>query len=295
MLSLSVSVDATDATALVAALQQTGEVRRLVSHVAAGAPRDVVLEADVTIAGADDVLAVLEDLQISRDAYRMARLDVIAPIAGAHEGVTAGGNVSWTEVLGDAEVNSRLIARYVALICASGVIAALGVITSNAILIVGAMAVSPDLLPICAVSVAIVRRRAPLARQALVTLVVGLALVAVVAGVLTAVLNATNVLPSHFRVGENGLSGLARTDYSTVLIALAAGVAAILSFETRASAAVGVAISVTTIPASAFLGVAIGSGEPGLGALLVLAVNVVLLIVSGTATLAVQHWRSPDN
>ena len=33
-----------------------------------------------------------------------------------------------------------------------------------------------------------------------------------------------------------------------------------LSFETRASAAVGVAISVTTIPASAYLGVAIGGG-----------------------------------
>jgi Domain of unknown function (DUF389) len=43
------------------------------------------------------------------------------------------------------------------------------------------------------------------------------------------------------------------------LIALAAGVAAILFFETRASAAVGVAISVTTIPASAYLGVAIGA------------------------------------
>ena len=36
-----------------------------------------------------------------------------------------------------------------------------------------------------------------------------------------------------------------------------------LSFETRASAAVGVAISVTTMPASAYLGVAIGAGGPG--------------------------------
>jgi hypothetical protein len=34
-----------------------------------------------------------------------------------------------------------------------------------------------------------------------------------------------------------------------------------LSFETRASAAVGVAISVTTIPASAYWGVAIGAGQ----------------------------------
>jgi hypothetical protein len=76
------------------------------------------------------------------------------------------------------------------------------------------------------------------------------------------------------------------------LIALAAGVAAMLSFETRAAAAVGVAISVTTIPASALLGVAVGLGDfdKAGGAALVLAVNVTLLIVSGSATLAVQTW-----
>ena len=70
-----------------------------------------------------------------------------------------------------------------------------------------------------------------------------------------------------------------------MLIALAAGIAAMLSFETRASAAVGVAISVTTMPASAYLGVALGAGGAGeaLGALVVLAINVVLLIVSGSA------------
>ena len=58
-----------------------------------------------------------------------------------------------------------------------------------------------------------------------------------------------------------------------------------LSFETGASAAVGVAISVTTIPASAYLGVAIGGGgiDEALGALVVLIVNVGLLIFAGVA------------
>ena len=36
-----------------------------------------------------------------------------------------------------------------------------------------------------------------------------------------------------------------------------------LALETRASAAVGVAVSVTTIPAAAYLGVAAGLGEAG--------------------------------
>ncbi len=77
-----------------------------------------------------------------------------------------------------------------------------------------------------------------------------------------------------------------------MLIALAAGIAAMLTFETRASTAVGVAISVTTIPASAYLGVAIGGGgaSEALGALVVLLINVSLMIVSGSLTLALQRW-----
>ena len=76
------------------------------------------------------------------------------------------------------------------------------------------------------------------------------------------------------------LGGLTSVSNETVVVALAAGVAAMLVIETRASAGVGVAISVTTIPAAAYLGVAIGLGERGTasGALGVLGVNIAMLI-----------------
>ncbi|HEY2716870.1 MAG TPA: DUF389 domain-containing protein [Solirubrobacterales bacterium] len=195
-------------------------------------------------------------------------------------------------MVGQARANSRPLARYLALINVAAVIAALGVITGSSILIVGAMAVSPDLLPVCATCVGLASGRRTLAARSFVTLWLGLALVVVTAAVLSELLKLAGLLPDGFKVEESPLNGLAHTDYSTVLIALAAGVAAILSFETRASAAVGVAISVTTIPASAYLGVALGGGgiENALGALVVLVVNVGLLIVSGTATLLVQRW-----
>jgi hypothetical protein len=78
---------------------------------------------------------------------------------------------------------------------------------------------------------------------------------------------------------------------STPIVALAAGVAAVLALETRASSSVGVAISVTTIPASAYLGVAAGVGETSraAGALAVLGVNVAMLLVGGCALLLVQR------
>jgi hypothetical protein len=75
-------------------------------------------------------------------------------------------------------------------------------------------------------------------------------------------------------------------------VALAAGVAGILALETRASSAVGVAISITTIPAAAYLGIAVGVGEAHRvpGAMAVLGVNVVMLLVAGSATLLIQRW-----
>ena len=67
----------------------------------------------------------------------------------------------------------------------AGVIAAFGVLDHSAILIVGAMAVSPDLLPLTAAAVAIVARRPLLLGKALSTLLPGLVTAVVAAWVVT--------------------------------------------------------------------------------------------------------------
>jgi uncharacterized hydrophobic protein (TIGR00271 family) len=166
------------------------------------------------------------------------------------------------------------------------------VIISNGILIVGAIAVSPDLLPICATCVGLVAGRRTLATRAFATLIIGMVWVVVTAAVVAALLKWTGILPSGFKVEHSSLHTLAHLDYSTVLVAAAAGIAAMLSFESGAAQAVGVAISVTTIPASAYLGVAIGGGglDKAGGAVAVLAVNVALLIATGSLTLLVQRY-----
>jgi hypothetical protein len=52
-----------------------------------------------------------------------------------------------------------------------------------------------------------------------------------------------------------------------------------------------VAVSVTTIPAAAYLGVAFGLGEHGyaLGALGVLGANVAMLVIAASSTLVLQR------
>ena len=292
MLRLRSSVAHHQADEFGALLRELEGVRRVVQHAEEGVPTpSYVFVADVEPAIADQLLEEIDALGIGVEDYVLSKVEVIAPQHRHHRGDSGVDGFAWVEVMGQARANSRPLARYLALINVAAVIAALGVITNSSILIVGAMAVSPDLLPICATAVGLVGGRYELARRAFTTLVVGLGLVVVTAMVL-ALLKWTGLLPDGFEVEESSLATLAHTDYSTVLIALAAGIAAMLSFETRASTAVGVAISVTTIPASAYLGVALGGGgiEHALGAAVVLAINVSLLIVSATLTLAVQRW-----
>jgi uncharacterized hydrophobic protein (TIGR00271 family) len=289
VLRLRLAVEERRANDLASELEGTGGVHQIVSMSREPVGAGVVLEADLLPSVADQVLVLIQDWGIEDSSYLITRQEVIAPTP-AHGHIAGGNEVAWIEVMGEARVNARPLGRYLALMAVAGVLGALGVITNNPILVVGAMAVSPDLLPICAACVGIVAGRGLLVRRALVTLSLGIVITWAVAAGLAWGLQAVGILTADFQVHDSALHGLADIDYSTILVALAAGVAAMLSFETRAASAVGVAISVTTIPASALFGVSLGLGEVSVswGAAGVLGVNVVLLLVSGTLTLALQ-------
>ena len=274
----------------VAALPGAAHVTR--TDAGDGAGRALVT-ADVDPDAADQALRALSDLGVPDDDVWLLRLEGLQP--GRRGRRRASSAVVWADLLGQAGEHARPVARFLILMAVAGVIAAYGVIYDNGILIVGAMAVSPDFLPIAAACIGLVARRGRLIGRAVWTLTAGLATTGVVAGVLTAVLDVVGLLPSNFKVGEHALAGLTTVNNSTFVVALAAGVAGILALETRASAAVGVAISVTTIPASAYLGVAAGVGEVGKasGALAVLAINVAMLLVGGSLTLLAQQALTP--
>jgi uncharacterized hydrophobic protein (TIGR00271 family) len=264
-------------------------VRHVMVTTDQGEPRALVT-ADVDPAAADRVLEDIREIGVDADDLSLSR----------DEKITLGGTtplgearLAWAAVLGEARANARPISRYLLLMTVAGVIAAFGVIDRNDILIVGAMAVSPDLLPLCAACVGFEARRPSLVAHAVRTLLLGLAIAAGVAALLGFVLDVTGWLPENFHLRGGGIGTLARVDLSTIIVASVAGIAAILSFETRASAAVGVAISVTTIPAAAYAGVGLGLGDidDALHGLAVLGVNVVALLVTGTGTLAVQRLR----
>ena len=246
----------------------------------------VLLTAELSAEWADEVLELLVRNGVDVDDISLARLDEVGPIRPGR-----AANLIWADVLGQARANARPVARYLLFMVAAGIIAAYGVIEGNEILIVGAMAVSPDLLPITAACVGLVGRRGRLVGHALMTLAVGMGAACLTAAAVTKALELLDLLPSGFEISESAISGLTTVNDETIAVALAAGVVGMLALETRASSAVGVAISITTIPAAADLGVAFGVGEPdeALGALAVLGVNVAMLLVAGTLTLIVQR------
>jgi uncharacterized hydrophobic protein (TIGR00271 family) len=268
-------------------LVESGHGRHVIVIPQAQAVDGGLLMADVARASADDVIGHLPDVGIGPDEISFANVETIGPSPTG----TRATSLIWADMMGLAQSNAKPAARYLVLMIVAGVIAGYGVLTINDTLIVGAMAVSPDTYPIVAACVGIVGGRWRLAYRSVLTLLVGLAATAVAAGAAGGVVRGTSRLGS-FSATSPGLAGLVTIGVGTVGVALAAGIAATLSFETRASAAVGVAISVTTIPAAAYVGVAIAVGQPGKagGALSVLGVNVAMLLVGGSAMLAVQRW-----
>jgi uncharacterized hydrophobic protein (TIGR00271 family) len=270
-----------------AELEQRGAAR----HAAlANGPSDgsALLTARIERGSADAVLEFVLAAGLPQDDVAICRLDDVGPVSSSRGSTT----MIWADVIGQARRNARPVARYLVFMLAAGVIAGFGVIYENSTLIVGAMAVSPDTLPVTAVCAAVLERRWHLAARALMTLAIGLGAACGVAAALTAMLNLFDALPSGFEVGQGPLSGILDVNAATIGVALAAGVAGMLALETRASSAVGVAISVTTIPAAAYFGVAAGVGklEKAWGALEVLGVNVAMLLLAGTGTLVTQRW-----
>jgi uncharacterized hydrophobic protein (TIGR00271 family) len=272
--------------AVVRLLDRNDEVSR-VRHTATTKPGYAVVVAIVEPPAVDELLGDLRRLGVPAEEVTLTREEVL----GRSNARGAEAGLVWEDVLGMAARNSRPIARYLAFMLVAGVIACYGITEYNNILIVGAMAISPDLLPITAVSVGLVDRRLRLASRAFLTLAIGMGFTSAAAALSAFSQHHLHTIPASFDIDSTVLGSLTHVNQETIAVALAAGVAGMLALETRASSGVGVAVSVTTIPAAAYFGVALGLGERGeaLGALAVLSTNVALLVVSASATLLLQR------
>ena len=209
------------------------------------------------------------------------------------EGASADA-VVWAEVTERAYEDSAVTWTFMSFMVLATLLAGIAVVTDSVILIIGAMVLGPEFVPIAALGLGLVRRRFALVRQAIRTLAVGFA-VAISAVTLLALLARAVGLVSIDQIGPDTRPG---TDFIyspnvwSLIIAIIAGAAGVLALTSAKSGALaGVFISVTTIPAAGNIAVAIAFAEWNevVGSSLNLTINIVGMALAGWATLALQQ------
>lgn len=265
---------------------------------AARRPQGDVILCDVAREDASIVISDLRELRIhERGSIALEDIDSQVSDAAVRAEKYAVGlpsdAVVWEEVESRTSEDVELSASFLAFMVLAVMIAAVGILTDQIILIIGAMVVGPEFGPIAALSVAAVERRADLAKRSFIALAIGFPAGITAAFLGTALLDALGRIPGDFaQQGHPFTDFISRPDEFSVIVALLAGFAGVLSLtNAKSGALVGVLISVTTIPAAANIAVAaaLGDGEEWVGAMQQLALNLGAIFLACIGTLYLQR------
>ncbi|MEV7318874.1 DUF389 domain-containing protein [Streptomyces sp. NPDC093970] len=300
---------------LITPADRTDEVVRLIERtvgtahlvVLAGAARDPagdVVMCDVAREAGDELIGALRALGLDRTGsiavedigLSLSRRADEAEAEAPGEGADA---VLWEGLTEATHEESTLSVTYVAFITLATMIAACGVVLDNAILIVGAMAVGPEFGPLAGMCTALVRRRPRLAVRSVTALLVGFAAAMLVTVGFTYLMDGLGLFSKvQLEAERPNTNFIYRPDAFSFVVAVLAGIAGILSLTSAKSGAlVGVAISVTTVPAAANAAVAFAFTEyrQAWGSTEQLLLNLLGIVLAGTLTLVAQKllWKRP--
>lgn len=310
MLHLRLIVPPDRTPAAVKLIESTvGTTHLVVLPGAARDPSGDLVLCDVAREAGDELLHGLRELRIDQDgSIAVENIDLsLSTRADAAEEEAPGepaDAVIWEQLAGATHEESTLSITYSAFMILATMIAACGVVLDNAILIVGAMAVGPEFGPLAGVCTSIVQRHPKLAARSLIALLVGFAAAIVATTVFSLGMDALDLFSrAQLDADRPNTKFIWQPDPFSFVVAVLAGIAGTLSLTSAKSGAlVGVAISVTTVPAGANAAVALSYGEVGQmwGSIEQLLLNLFGIMLAGTLTLYGQkmlwrtqrgHWR----
>ncbi|MEO6886512.1 MAG: DUF389 domain-containing protein, partial [Jatrophihabitantaceae bacterium] len=151
--------------------------------------------------------------------------------------------------------------------------------------------------PLAGLAVGLVRRRTVIARQALLALAVGFPAAIVTTALLTGLGRAVGLVSAANLTGHRETDFIYHPGWFSLITALVAGTAGMLSLTSSKSAAlVGVFISVTTIPAAGNAAVAgvLGKWNETWQSMAQLGINLIGIVAAGTLTLLIRGHGHPD-
>ncbi|MET8678788.1 DUF389 domain-containing protein [Streptomyces sp. NPDC004647] len=300
MLHLRMITPADRTGQVVSLLERTvGTAHLAVLPGAARDPAGDVVMCDVAREAADELLSELRGLGLEEDgsvavediAMTLSKRADQAEKEAPGEGADA---VLWEHLTEVTHEESTLSVTYVAFLAVATMIAACGVVLDNAILIVGAMAVGPEFGPLAGICTALVQRAPRLAARSLIALLIGFAVaIALTTGFSLMMDGFGQFSEARLAADRPNTEFIWQPDPFSFVVALLAGVAGTLSLTSAKSGAlVGVAISVTTVPAAANAAVALAYGdfEQTWGSIEQLLLNLAGIVAAGTVTLLTQKF-----
>jgi uncharacterized hydrophobic protein (TIGR00271 family) len=299
MVHLRIVAPEAEAKKALALFEETDSVYNvIVLEGVARKPEGHAILCDVAREDASVVIADLKEIGIHKcGSIAIEDIDSqISDVAIAAEKAARGlpsDAVVWEEVESRTSENVELSASFLAFMVVATLIAAVGILTDQIILIIGAMVVGPEFGPLAGLCVALVHKRPDVAKRSLLALAIGFPLAITASFLMTLLIDLANLVPEDFSQHNHPFTDfIANPDEFTAIVAILAGIAGILSLTSAKSGAlVGVLISVTTIPAAANIGVAaaLGDWEEWRGAMGQLTLNLSLIVLSGVATLFIQR------
>jgi uncharacterized hydrophobic protein (TIGR00271 family) len=257
---------------------------------------------DVAREGANAVLEGLRALDLDRTGGIAIEDITVSLSAHAREAADAAPGlgtdaVVWAEIEQKTGEETHLSATYLTFFIVATVIAGIGVLLDQPILIVGAMVVGPEFGPLASLCLGLVRRRRAIVTRSLAALAVGFLVAMAVTVITTWALTGLGLVSKSMLLAERPLTDFIwRPDALSWIVGFLAGIAGMLSLTSAKSGAlVGVLISVTTVPAAANAAVALayGVGDEAAGSAAQLLINLAAIVVAGVLTLTVQQfwWR----
>jgi uncharacterized hydrophobic protein (TIGR00271 family) len=261
---------------------------------AATQPPGDLVTCDVVRASVNPLLRHLRSAGVSeRGGITMTEPEAVISTAADHaqaEILTPEiDTIVWEEVAARTSDDSTFSVTFGLLMVLAGIIAAIAVVTNNAVLIVGAMIVSPDYGPMAALSVALMSRASRQAWQSFRALALGFPMAALAAFLFTLAARGLGRIPAPYLTGPRPLTNLLiGANLGAFVVAFVAGAAGILALgRAKSGAVVGVLVSITTIPAASNIGVALAMGNPSEAgkSLSILLVNLAGLLAGGLLTL----------
>jgi len=256
-------------------------------------------------AAVEPVLDALKESGLEEDAYTVV-VDAETVISSKFEalreeyekGDVEEDRISRQELAAKATDLTPTFDIYVGLTVVSALVATAGLLLDSPAVVVGSMVIAPLIGPALGASVGTVLGDTDLLVTGVKYQLMGVALAIASAAAFAFTVRTAQIVPPGLDLTTvDEISERLAPDLLSLVIALGAGVAGVLSISTGVSVAlVGVMIAAALIPPAAAAGIAFAFGEPtaAIGSTVLVFVNVLSVNLAGLVTLWYTGYRPED-